>query len=186
MQPDLFVFMGLIASGKSTLAKAWANTLSIPYYNSDVVRKELAGYSASSRQGDAFHQGIYTPEMTRKTYDALLGYAKQELASGSSVVLDASYSTCAERDLVCQCASECGSRLFFILCQCDENETRLRLNKRGRDPLAVSDAGWDIYQTQVQHFEYPDELPSHAYIVIDTKGSIQDLIDSLQEKINNS
>lgn len=182
MQPDLFAFMGLIASGKSTLARAWADKVSLPYYNSDVVRKELSGFSASSRQGEAFHQGIYTPEMTRKTYDALLGHAKQELTSGKSVVLDASYSTRSERDLVWQCATECGSRLFFILCQCDEEETRRRLEKRGQDPMAVSDATWEIYQKQVQHFEYPDELPSHAFIVINTKASVQDLIDSLQEK----
>ena len=186
MQPDLFVFMGLIASGKSTLARAWADTFSLPYYNSDVVRKELAGFTASSRQSDAFHQGIYTPEMTRKTYDALLGHAKQELTSGSSVVLDASYSTRSERDLVCQSASECGSRLFFILCQCDEEETQLRLEKRRRDPLAVSDANWEIYQKQVQHFEYPDELPAHAFIVIDTKYPVPELLDILQQMVYNS
>lgn len=186
MQPDLFAFMGLIASGKSTLARAWADKVSLPYYNSDVVRKELSGFAASSRQGEAFHQGIYTPEMTRKTYEALLDHAKQELTSGSSVVLDASYSSRSERDLVWQCANQCGSRLFFILCQCDEEETRRRLEKRGQDPMAVSDATWEIYQKQLQHFEYPDELPSHAFIVIDTKAPVQDLIDSLQEKINNS
>lgn len=185
MQPDLFVFMGLIASGKSTLARAWADTFSLPYYNSDVVRKELAGFSAGSRQGDAFHQGIYTPEMTRNTYDALLDHARQELKVGRSVILDASYSARSERDFVCQFTSECGSRLFFILCQCDEEETRLRLKKRRQNPLAVSDANWEIYQQQVQHFKYPDELPSHALIVIDTKAPVQELVHTLQESIHN-
>ena len=71
MRPDLFVFMGLIASGKSTLAAAWAKKYTLPYYNSDIVRKKLAGFSANTRQASAFHQGIYSPEMTRKTYDAL-------------------------------------------------------------------------------------------------------------------
>jgi hypothetical protein len=178
--------MGLIASGKSTLARAWADTFSLPYYNSDAVRKELAGFSASSRQGESFHQGIYTPEMTRKTYDALLDHAKQELTAGRSVVLDASYSTRSERDLAWQCTTECGSRLFFILCQCDEDETRRRLEKRSQDPMAVSDATWEIYQKQLQHFEYPDEVPSHDFMVINTKAFVKDLIDSLQEKINKS
>lgn len=186
MQPDLFVFMGLIASGKSTLAKSWADRFSLPYYNSDVVRKELAGFSASSRQADSFHQGIYTPEMTRKTYDVLRDHAKRELISGKSVVLDASYSSRTERDLVCQCAFECKSRLFFILCQCSDEETRRRLEKRKVDPLAVSDATWDIYQKQKQHFQYPAELPSQSFFILDTEAPVEELIISLQEMIDNS
>jgi predicted kinase len=177
--------MGLIASGKSTLAEAWARKFSFPYYNSDVIRKELAGFHASSRQADAFHQGIYTPEMTRKTYDALLNYARKELSSGNSVVLDASYSSRSERDLVVQCALDCNSRIFFVLCQCDEAETRSRLQKREQDPQAVSDATWAIYQKQELHFDYPKELSAQTLVVINTASPIIDLIQSLQGKISN-
>ena len=185
MQCDLFVFMGLIASGKSTLAKAWSTKYSLPYFNSDVVRKELSGFSASSRQADSFHRGIYTPEMSRKTYDALLDKAQQVLTSGKSVVLDASYSSQAERDIVCRFASKSTSRFFFILCQCSDEETHRRLEKRRRNPVAVSDATWDIYQKQKQHFEYPAELPSGSFFVLDTKAPVDQLILHLQEMIPN-
>ena len=178
--------MGLIASGKSTLAKAWASKYSFPYYNSDFVRKELAGLSANSRQADAFYIGIYTPEMTRKTYDALGNYAREELSAGNSVVLDASYSVCSERQNIIQCASDCRCRILFILCQCDEEETRSRLQKRERDPRAVSDATWDIYQKQVRHFDYPNELPPQYLIVIDTAAPVAELLGILEEKISRS
>ena len=39
----IFVFFGLIASGKSTLAEHFAKRYHLPYYNTDRVRKELAG-----------------------------------------------------------------------------------------------------------------------------------------------
>jgi predicted kinase len=186
MQCNLFVFMGLIASGKSTLAKAWSQKFSFPYYNSDIVRKEIAGFTASSRQADAFHQGIYTPEMTKKTYDALLEHARKELSSGNSVILDASYSTRSAREHVLQCALDCNSKVFFVLCQCDENETRRRLQKREQDPTAVSDANWDIFQKQVLHFDYPHELPPRSLFVIDTTAPVEDLMQTLQEKISNT
>jgi len=38
-----YVFFGMVATGKSYLAKAWAERLGGLYLNSDVVRKELAG-----------------------------------------------------------------------------------------------------------------------------------------------
>lgn len=177
--------MGLIASGKSTLAKAWAQKFSFPYYNSDVVRKELAGYDASSRHADSFHHGIYTPEMTRKTYDALLDYTRQEHDAGNTVVLDASYSSRSERDRVVQCATDLKSRFLFILCQCDETETRSRLKKRQQDPRAVSDATWDIYQKQILHFDFPDELSPQSLLVLDTTTPVSDLLCTLQEKVIN-
>ena len=39
--PQIFVFFGMIATGKSTLAKMWAKAHEMIYYNSDVIRKEL-------------------------------------------------------------------------------------------------------------------------------------------------
>ena len=52
------LFFGLIASGKSTLAKAWAEQKNIPYYNSDVVRKELAGLSPTASNPATSNQQI--------------------------------------------------------------------------------------------------------------------------------
>lgn len=179
MPASLFVFMGLIASGKSTLARGLAREFSLPYFNTDVVRKELAGKAPESRQGSALHQGIYTPAFTRMTYDALLEHARWELSRNQSVVLDGSYHKRSERQRVVQCGAECGASLFFILCRCDEEETRRRLAVRARNPKAVSDGTWEIYQRQQESMEFPDELPAAALLVFDTKGSSSLLLRKL-------
>ena len=46
----LAVFFGMTASGKSTLALAWAKRCQAPYYNTDRVRKELAGLQPTERR----------------------------------------------------------------------------------------------------------------------------------------
>ena len=46
------VFCGLIASGKSFVAKAWAQKHLFPYCNTDVVRKELAALRKSAKAPD--------------------------------------------------------------------------------------------------------------------------------------
>ncbi|MBU0908050.1 MAG: AAA family ATPase [Proteobacteria bacterium] len=186
MPASLFVFMGLIASGKSTLAGGLAKQFSLPYFNTDVVRKELAGKAPESRQGSPLNQGIYTPEFTRMTYDALLDHARRELSCNQSVVLDGSYHKQSERQRVVQCAAECGAALFFILCQCDDKETERRLAMRARNPQAVSDGTWEIFKRQKEGFEFPDELPGHSLMVFDTKGSAPQLLQKLVSVLSES
>ena len=79
-RPEVWVFFGLIASGKSYLAEAWADRHGFAHYNSDQIRKELAGASSVSGRGEAPNQGIYTPEFSRRTYDELLQRAGVALA----------------------------------------------------------------------------------------------------------
>ncbi|MBI5559504.1 MAG: AAA family ATPase [Deltaproteobacteria bacterium] len=184
MPASLFVFMGLIASGKSSLAQAFAEEFSFPYFNTDVVRKELAGKAPSSRQADAFGQGIYSPAFTRLTYDTLLDHARRELSVNHYVVLDGSYLERGERQRAMECAAGCAASFFFILCRCDDEETRRRLALRASDPLAVSDGTWEIYQRQKESLEFPDELASDCLIVMDTRASVPELLRKLRAKFS--
>ena len=176
--------MGLIASGKSTLAQAFADEFSISYFNTDVVRKKLAGKIPHSRQGSDFNQGIYTPEFSRLTYDALIEHARSELLGNKSVVLDGSYSSTAERQRVAECAKQCKASLYFILCYCDEEETKRRLALRAQDANAVSDGTWGIYQQQKKSFQFPEELSQQNVLVLDTKRSLPDLLHILRDLIS--
>lgn len=183
MPPDIFIFMGFIASGKSTLARAFAEKRGLPYYNSDVVRKEIAGMQAQSRAGEEFGKGIYSREYTRKTYDSLLDYAAAELQAGSSVVLDASYSRRRERKYAVDLAARFGAGCCFIFCQCSEETTKKRLAARARDRKAVSDADYRIYQRQKEFFEYPDELEKKLMVFIDTEASVTELLERLESAL---
>lgn len=154
----LTVFFGLIASGKSTLAKAWAAGHSLAYFNSDLVRKELAGLLPAASGAAPFQAGIYTPEFTEKTYTALHTRALTTLQNGCSVVLDASYATARHRQAARDLALNTGARIRFIHCTCPEQETQRRLAQRSKDPGAVSDGTWQIYLTQKEHFEPLDDV----------------------------
>jgi len=178
-RPRIFAFFGLIASGKSTLAAAWAEQTNLAYYNSDVVRKELAGLAGSDRQQESFAAGIYTPEFSRKTYDALLALAEVELRAGRSVVLDASYQNSHERLLVNELAAKNDGESVFIHCLCPEDETKRRLDRRALDPQAVSDGSWEIYLKQRQKFSDPVELKASELVTINTNMPLDDLLSEL-------
>ncbi|MGV1100619.1 AAA family ATPase [Thiovibrio sp. JS02] len=167
-QPELFVFFGLIATGKSTVAQAWASSRGLAYHNSDVVRKQLAGLSPTASQRDAVDQGIYSREFSQKTYAALLSRAREDIAAGRGTVLDASYQSRAERAAVRDLARSLAIPVYFVLCVCPEEEMRRRMEKRALDPNAVSDGRWEIYLKQKERFEAPDELPGGAFFTVST------------------
>ena len=78
----IWVFFGLIASGKSTVAEKWAMRHEMTYLNSDRIRKELAGVAPTISRKDPVGRGIYTSHFSRQTYDELLTRAEQEIVAG--------------------------------------------------------------------------------------------------------
>jgi len=171
------VFLGMIATGKSYLAAAWAKRHGCPYYNSDRVRKELVGLVPESRQTAAVDQGIYSRDFSRKTYDQLVHLAERELDKnpGGCVVLDGSYQARDERERVRERLKD-KARVVFVYCACPEDVMRARMEQRQRDPQAVSDGRWEIYLQQKKHFEMPTECGPDQLISINTNQALEELL----------
>ena len=181
--PVLYVFFGMIAAGKSTLAQAWAGYKQLPYFNSDMVRKELANITPTESQRETIDTGIYTKEFSRKTYLALLEGAEALLQRGNSVILDASYQSARDRQDLRTLARKLNCQVYFILCQCPEREMQRRMDEREQDPASVSDGRWEIYLQQKKRFEPPDELADTELIIIDTQAPMKDLLEGLDKKL---
>ncbi len=178
----LIVFFGMIATGKSYLASAWAKQFAFPYYNSDRLRKELAGITPETGQQEEVDKGIYTPEFSRRTYDALLDHADKHFRKDKHgcVVLDGSYQSLAERDLVRERFAG-QMKVIFVYCSCDEAVVKERLALRAVDPDAVSDGNWEIYLAQRKRFQVltKDEVA----IVIDTDAPLDTLVAAVNRQL---
>lgn len=179
-QPEnlLVVFFGMIATGKSYLASAWASHYDLPYYNSDRVRKELAGITPETAQQEGVDQGIYTQEFTRRTYDTLIEHAMHHFHADKSacVVLDGSYQSLAERDLLRKHFAD-KLRLVFVHCICSEQVVQQRLKIRATDPDAVSDGNWEIYLAQKERFQ--PITPAEQAIELDTDAPVKELVEQV-------
>jgi len=180
----LLIFFGMIATGKSRLAAAFAKKWECGYHNSDIVRKELAGLAADSRQINSIDTGIYSSDFSRRTYDALLSQALNDLKQEryTCVVLDGSYQSRSERQHLCR---EVGKqhRLVFVYCQCPEAVMKKRMDRRLKNPRAVSDGRWEIYLQQKKRFEMPVELPPGQLLTLDTDRPPADLLRLLEENL---
>lgn len=173
----IVVFFGMIASGKSTLGQAWAARRGASYYNTDRVRKELAGLQATDRRPGAVDHGIYSVSFTEKTYREMLDRATRDFEAGQGmVVLDGSYSRRINRDQVRDMAGKVGASCLFLYCVCSDEEVKRRLAQRLRDPLAVSDGHWEIYLHQKQVFETIDPAVEGDCHTINTEQGLECLL----------
>lgn len=176
----LVIFFGMTASGKSTLGQAWSRRRLAPYWNTDRVRKELAGLKATDRRPDGVGQGIYTAAMTARTYQTMLEHAHGAFSQGADmVVLDGSYSLRADRDQVRRWAVTAGAACLFVFCTCSEAEVRRRLGLRALDPHSVSDGRWEIYRHQQRTFESIGAGEEGDCLILETERPVPVLCETL-------
>lgn len=184
MKKNVYIFFGMVATGKSYLASAWASRHGCLYLNSDIIRKQLAGNDLQTRQKVAINEGIYTPEFTRRTYDELIVCAERALDDEQTpcIVLDASYQSRSERERLCgRLEKRC--RLLFFHCVCPEETVKNRLALRAADPLAVSDGRWEVFQQQKKSFVPPTEQPSDHLMTVATDRPLAELIIIIERNL---
>jgi uncharacterized protein len=157
----IVVVFGLMASGKSSRARALAASLNWPVIHSDAVRKTLAGLKPTDRVPVEFGQGIYNEDFSARTYDEMLRLARAQLVAGRSVILDGSYKRSAERDRVRRLAQDQGARVVFVYCECPPAVARERLGIRLTDPEAISDGRVELFSDQARDFDplMPEDRP---------------------------
>lgn len=150
-KPFLLITMGLSGTGKSTVADGLSFEMDFEVISSDVVRKELVGIDPYERRREGFGDGIYSEEMTEKTYSEIFRRARELLQGGRSIILDGAFLQKGKRDRAKDLAKECGARFYEIETICPENVAKERLAER-MTKRGVSDATSEVYQKQKELF----------------------------------
>lgn len=178
--PVLMITWGLSASGKSTITGGLLEVLGAIRLRSDVERKRLASVGMHASAATTVEQGIYTPQMSQRTYDHLLQQSRGILQAGFSVIVDAAFLDGELRRQFARLADRL--QLPFIILQCTASTATLRqrISQRQND---VSDADLSILEHQLQNYKplADDELGDA--IRIDTE-QVTD-IRQLAERIRN-
>ena len=117
---------------------------------------------------EEYRGGLYSTEMTDRTYQALFDAAHEQLMAGRSVILDASFTRRDHRRAAARLAREAGAQYACIEVSAGEDAIRERLAGRLRRGRDASDARWDIYVQQKRRFQRPSEVPPERLIRVDT------------------
>jgi hypothetical protein len=133
--------------------------------------------------GADFNQGIYSPEMTERVYSLLAADARNLLAAGKGVILDATFARRKWRAPVMGLAKENGVQPLFIECHTDQGEIMLRLTERARNLPQPSDATVETYLEQLKEFEPLDEIPAEWHRVAETTGDLKSIVADIERRI---
>jgi aminoglycoside phosphotransferase family enzyme/predicted kinase len=133
----LVVLGGLPGSGKTTVATGLGEAAGWVHLSSDRTRKGLAGRRGKRDGAVPFRTGLYSPNMTARTYQALLAEARTALQGGFSVVLDASFVDQRWRELARVVARDSSADLTEMRCATSGHVADARIRQR---MSSVSDA----------------------------------------------
>ncbi|MDZ7718613.1 MAG: AAA family ATPase [Balneolaceae bacterium] len=182
-QPVVVVFMGRIATGKSTLAKRLSEQINIECYSSDRVRKSQAGLEIDKRTPSQKRRSLYSADMSEKTYNILISNAIESVKNGNSVILDATFSRKKYRKIfVDRLMREEISYLFIEVCA-DDSTIIERLKARENKEEIISDARLEDFDTLTAGYEKPLEIDQDHIISIQTAQPGEDTIEQLYRKM---
>jgi len=184
-KPTLYIFYGLSGTGKSYVANIFSSKTGITVYNSDVVRKKILDLNPTTHFYEEFQQGIYSRDITDKTYRALIRFAAKHIIKNQSVILDATFIDPAWRKKALVVANDLDANIKFIHCTCEEDVIHERIFNRMEEKASSSDARWEIYLKQKQFFNKDEGIAEIKSINIETDKIFYDnnFIEMLKNNI---
>jgi uncharacterized protein len=182
-KPTVYLFMGRVASGKSTLANQIAEDTDLPIYSTDHIRKEIADIPLTERLPDEERSSLYSSEMSVKTYQVLYDHGIREIRNGRSVILDGTFSSRKKREEFSERFEKAQVDYLFIEAVSDNDIRKDRLRKRPEDQSVISDARLEDMDFLDNQFENPEELDPDHLMKADTSGNIENSLKELHSKL---
>ncbi|MEI8356355.1 MAG: AAA family ATPase, partial [Deltaproteobacteria bacterium] len=156
LAPSLIIFSGLMGTGKSTISSRLAFELGLNIVRSDVIRKKIAETAETVQSFFEFGEGIYSDDFTLTTYEKLLSAGETALASGRSIIIDASCSRKCHRELFRTLSQKLAVGFYIIQTDCSDDLARTRLTRRLQNGTDPSDGRWELFYRQKARFERID------------------------------
>lgn len=142
----LFLIAGLPGTGKTTIARAFAQRIGAIHLSSDALREELG------------LMGHYSPEDKAKVYNEMLDRVGIALKEGRTVVVDSTFYRASVRQPFAALAASCDIPVKWVEIKAKETTLRNRLNR----PRADSEADFEVYKKIRDQFE---PLPSDRLVI---------------------
>jgi len=169
-RPALFINHGFSGSGKTTASQPLVERLGIIRIRSDVERKRLAGMDSRERDLGDVGSGIYSGDMSERTYAHLSELAARIIGAGFSVIVDATFLKRVQRDRFAALARQSGTPFYVLDYRAPESVLRERIRARQAADRDASDAGIEVLEHQLASAEAlgADE----SVVVIDTQKDV--------------
>jgi aminoglycoside phosphotransferase family enzyme/predicted kinase len=165
----LVIMLGLPGTGKTWLAQRLADRIDAFHFNSDSVRKQLAGVPILSRRADNLDKNLYTRALGIRTYRELERRTRTFLKAGQTVIADATFLHPDSRARFRAIAEKAGVPWLFVQADCPEKTVLSRMRRRARQD-GFSEADMGVYRRMKGTFEPP--APGPHLVRVDTRRPV--------------
>lgn len=163
----IMITHGLSGSGKSTFSQCLLELTSAIRLRSDIERKRLHGTVGTDRHVAPVERGLYTTAANEATYTHLLALARQVVAAGYPVIIDAAFLKKRQRIAFRLLAAELGVPFFLFDLRAPVDTLRRRLTARQHLQHHASDADLAVLEHQIATGEPLAEEEAEGMIAID-------------------
>lgn len=181
-QPAFIVAVGgQVASGKSTLARALADRMSVPRVIADRVSDQLLHGTPGMEVHESHWAESFAPGFHERVYAELLRRAEMALASGRAVVLDGCFAKARDRMAARKLAHSHRIPFRFIEPRISDETQRNRLEMRD---AAGCGNGWkEIARTLASDWEPTSELLEDEICVLDGDRPLDESVIQVLSKL---
>lgn len=137
----LIMITGLPGSGKTTFAKALADSLNAVHLNTDIIRNNMG------------RRGKYDETSKSMIYANMLRQTESYLHRGEDIVVDATFYKAALRKPYKKLAKKYKNQLFWIMIIAEESVIKERMLQKRQ----YSEADFDVYLTIKSIYEPLEE-----------------------------
>ncbi len=168
-RPPLVVVYGLMGTGKTSVASYLREGFGWHMLSTDGVRKQIAGVGEQTRVYVPYGEGLYSPEMNRRTYEEVGRRAENLLQGGFPVVVDGAFKRQGERLALIEAAHRAEARPLFVETVCEAPSQRQRLEQRQQHDTR-SDGRVELMERQRTEFEPANPDHAELFHTISTEG----------------
>jgi len=177
-EPLVLVVMGRVGAGKTTIARQLGVELDWPVFSSDQIRKTMAGIPLTERTATDRRREVYSEQMTEQTYKQLVEHGLAAVEIHGGVVLDATFSSRAHRELLCKECENARVGFQFVELDVDLREMERRLRARNKSTGEISDARLEDLEKLNAAYEPPSDLATDL-IEISAKNDVSDIVKAV-------
>lgn len=148
-EPALIITYGPSGSGKSVASALIVESTPAIQIRSDVERKRLAGLGALDDSGSELDQGIYTAEMSERTYARLLDLCQVVIEAGFSAIADATFLKADQRAPFSRLADDLGVPFKILAPTAAPEELERRVVARQAGGADAAEADVNVLRRQL-------------------------------------
>lgn len=175
----LLITHGPSGSGKTTLTQPLLETLGAVRLRSDVERKRLFGLAADADTGSAVDSGIYSRDASDRTYAKLAELAREVLAAGYPVIVDATFLERERRAAFTALARDLQVPYAILDFRAEPEALRERVRQRGAAGTDASEADLAVLERQLATMEEPAAEEPVIEVATDDPGAAERLREAV-------